>query len=131
MRFVYVLGSGHRYQNKIARMRYRDMQRQRRARRHAAAVARWNALSQAQKTVVLLAAAVFVIACMITGCGGSPAPSAAACKTALSQQVASAEAHPCTGASMTEPASCKGLPAATYRRIAVQVTDESLRKVLG
>lgn len=68
-----------------------------------------------------------VAGAVLTACGGT-APSAAACKSALSQQVTYSEAHPGTGASMTEPATCKGLPAATYRQIAVQVVDQALKQ---
>lgn len=66
----------------------------------------------------------------LAACGGS-APSATACKTAMTRQMNYSESHPGSGKSMTEPGVCNGLPGATLRQIAGQVVDQGFKKAMA
>ena len=66
-----------------------------------------------------LGAAVALIALAATGCGGS-GPDEATCKSAMQAQYATALASP-SAPPASEPAACKGVPAATLQKYAAQI----------
>jgi hypothetical protein len=69
------------------------------------------------RRIVIIAAGAALAA--IAGCGsGHPAASPAACKKAMRAEYARAIA---TGKKGTEPAACKGLPAAQIQRFAAEI----------
>jgi hypothetical protein len=81
-----------------------------------------RALSARALSARALAAVIAAVAILlaVAGCGDRPlTPDPAACKAALQAQyleTAAGKAHP-----GTEPAICKGLPAAQVRRFALQI----------
>jgi len=58
-----------------------------------------------------------IAALVLSACGSSAAPSQAACKVALVQELKAGE----QGATGTEPAACKGLSNAVIQQLAAEV----------